>query len=151
MAKRRGRRDSNLLILVGYHTYCPALRKCKCKLNVLNYLRLCCGCSKYKYRNEEPGNDIVTLDKSWFDDSTDHELIWLRPGEKVPERTHVSVSVQCRELMIIIVWNPTGFHLIRVIPNGCKFNSSYYQSEILGPLSEWRSGEMDKPAQQVEH
>jgi histone-lysine N-methyltransferase SETMAR len=44
-----------------------------------------------------------------------------------------------RKVMINIVWNPTGFHVIDVLPNRCKFNSSYYQNEILGPLSEWRS------------
>jgi hypothetical protein len=43
--------------------------------------------------------------------------------------------------MVTIVWNPTGFHVIRVLPKGCKSNSSYYQSEIFEPLSEWRSGQ----------
>jgi hypothetical protein len=43
--------------------------------------------------------------------------------------------------MVTIVWNPTGFHIVHVLPSGCKFNSSHYQSEILEPLSEWRSGQ----------
>jgi hypothetical protein len=43
--------------------------------------------------------------------------------------------------MVIIIWNLTGFQVIRVLPKGWKFNSSYYQSEILEPLSEWRSGQ----------
>jgi hypothetical protein len=42
--------------------------------------------------------------------------------------------------MVTIAWNP-GFDGIRVLPKRCKFNSSYYQSEILEPLSEWRSGQ----------
>jgi hypothetical protein len=41
--------------------------------------------------------------------------------------------------IVVIVWNPTGFHGIPVSPKGCKFNSCYYQSEILEPISEWRS------------
>jgi hypothetical protein len=43
--------------------------------------------------------------------------------------------------MIIIVWNPTRFHVTRVLPSGCKFNSSYYiqQNEIFEPFSEWVS------------
>jgi hypothetical protein len=41
--------------------------------------------------------------------------------------------------MITIVWNPTGFHVIQVLPSRYKCNSSYYQNEILGPLSEWQS------------
>jgi hypothetical protein len=85
------------------------------------------------------------LDESWFHYSTDHESIWLGPGEKVPEMTHVtiSVSVQCKTLMVTIVclWNPTGFHGIHVLPKGYKFNSSYHQSEIFDLLSEWRSGQ----------
>jgi hypothetical protein len=83
-------------------------------------------------------HDVVTLDESWFDYNTDHESIWLRPGDKVPERTRV--TPRCKRLMVISVWNARGFHGIRVLPKGCKFNSSYYQS-----------GEVDKPAQQVEH
>jgi hypothetical protein len=31
-------------------------------------------------------HDIVTLDESWFYLNTNHELIWLRADEKVPER-----------------------------------------------------------------
>jgi hypothetical protein len=41
--------------------------------------------------------------------------------------------------MVTIGWNPTAFHIIRVRPSGCRFNSSYYQIHILGPLSKWRS------------
>jgi hypothetical protein len=49
--------------------------------------------------------------------------------------------------MINIVWNPTGFHVIRVLPSASKFNSSYYQNEILGHS---QSGEVNKLAQQIE-
>jgi hypothetical protein len=41
--------------------------------------------------------------------------------------------------MVTIVWNPTGFHGRRLLPSGCKFNSSYYRNEIPIPLSDWRS------------
>jgi histone-lysine N-methyltransferase SETMAR len=40
--------------------------------------------------------------------------------------------------MITIVWDPSRFHLIPVLPNGCKFNSSYSLREMLESLSEWR-------------
>jgi hypothetical protein len=81
--------------------------------------------------------DIVTMDESWFYHSIDHESIWPRTGEKVPERIPVSVSVQCKKLIVTIVWDPTGFRVISVLPKGCKFNSDSYQSEMLKPLSEW--------------
>jgi hypothetical protein len=69
----------------------------------------------------------------------DHELIWLLHGEKVPERERH--TVQSKEFMLTIVWNPRQFHLIGVLPKGCKFNSSHYITEILLPLSEWRSAD----------
>jgi hypothetical protein len=31
-------------------------------------------------------HDMITLDESWFSFCTDHELIWLAPGEIVPKR-----------------------------------------------------------------
>jgi hypothetical protein len=37
-------------------------------------------------------HDIVTLDESWFDYSTDHELIWLPPDGKVPDREHITIE-----------------------------------------------------------
>jgi histone-lysine N-methyltransferase SETMAR len=41
--------------------------------------------------------------------------------------------------MLTIVWNPRGFHLIKVLENGRKFNTGYYIAQILEPLSQWRS------------
>jgi hypothetical protein len=41
--------------------------------------------------------------------------------------------------MVTIVWHPTGSQVIDVLLNGCKFNSSHSQNEILGSLSEWRN------------
>jgi histone-lysine N-methyltransferase SETMAR len=43
--------------------------------------------------------------------------------------------------MLTIVWNPRGFHLIKVLEKGRKFNAGYYIAEILEPLSQWRSME----------
>jgi hypothetical protein len=41
--------------------------------------------------------------------------------------------------MLTIVWNPTGFHLINVFPQGIKFNTSHYVTDILVLLLEWRN------------
>jgi hypothetical protein len=41
--------------------------------------------------------------------------------------------------MLKIVWNPRGFHLIKTLEKGCKFNAGYYIAEILDLLSQWRS------------
>jgi histone-lysine N-methyltransferase SETMAR len=41
--------------------------------------------------------------------------------------------------MLRIVSNPRGFHLIKVLENGRKFNSGHYIAEILESLSQWHS------------
>jgi hypothetical protein len=41
--------------------------------------------------------------------------------------------------MLIIVWNPRGFHLIKVLEKGRISNIGYYITEILERLSQWRS------------
>jgi hypothetical protein len=41
--------------------------------------------------------------------------------------------------MLAIVWNRRGFHLIKVLEMGRKFNAGYYIAEILEQLSQWRS------------
>jgi hypothetical protein len=46
--------------------------------------------------------------------------------------------------IITIVWNPTGFQGIRILPSGCKFNNRYHiqENEIFGPLLE---GQNEQP------
>jgi hypothetical protein len=39
----------------------------------------------------------------------------------------------------MIIGNPRGFHLIKILENGRKFNAGFYIAEILEPLSQWRS------------
>jgi hypothetical protein len=41
--------------------------------------------------------------------------------------------------MLTIVWNPRGFHLIKVLEKDRKFNTGYYIAEILEPLFQRRS------------
>jgi histone-lysine N-methyltransferase SETMAR len=43
--------------------------------------------------------------------------------------------------MLTIVWNQRGFHLIKVLGKGVKFNAGYYIAKILEPLSQWCSKE----------
>jgi hypothetical protein len=76
---------------------------------------------------------MVTLDESWFYLNMDHELIWLQPNQETPERERH--TVQSEKAMITIVWNPSGFHLIKLLPKGFKFNASYYVTQVLNLLS----------------
>jgi hypothetical protein len=76
------------------------------------------------------------LNESWFDFSTTHERIWLAPGELVPDREwHMIWSFK---LMITVAWNPSGFHVVTVLPNGTKFNTGYYTTKMLHSLKDWR-------------
>jgi hypothetical protein len=91
-------------------------------------------------KKQRSWHDIVTLDESWFylHLNTDHELIWLQPDGEIPERERR--MIQSEQVMLTIVSNPSGFHLINVLPKGFKFkfNASYYITQILGLLSDWR-------------
>jgi hypothetical protein len=75
---------------------------------------------------------VTALDKSWFYHENDEEQMWLLPHEKVPERSkHMT---QSRKSLMTIAWNADGFHLIKTLPKGMKFNSTDYIHEILTPL-----------------
>jgi histone-lysine N-methyltransferase SETMAR len=66
----------------------------------------------------------------------DHELIWLQPDEEIPEKEQH--TVQSEKVIITIVWNINGFHPVKLLPKGFKFNPSYYVTQIFDPLSVWR-------------
>jgi hypothetical protein len=78
----------------------------------------------------------VTLDELWFDFFADHEHIWLAPEELVSDREWH--TIQSPKLMITVVLNPSGFHVVSVFPNGLKFNTGYYTREILQEIKNWR-------------
>jgi hypothetical protein len=80
-------------------------------------------------------HDSVTLDESWFYVRTDHELIWAQLSAEIPERERH--TIQSQNVMLTIVWNPDGFHLVNILPKGFKFNAGYDAAHILDPLSKW--------------
>jgi hypothetical protein len=94
-------------------------------------------------------HNIVTLDESWFCLDTDHELIWLQPDGEIPERERR--TIQSEKVMLTIVWNHSGFHLINVVPKGFKFefNASFYVTQILGPRSDWRRTQVGRTNQKL--
>jgi hypothetical protein len=47
-------------------------------------------------------------------------------------------------VMLTIVWNPGGFHLVNILPKWIKFNASYYATQILDPLSKWRRTQLGR-------
>jgi hypothetical protein len=79
---------------------------------------------------------IVTLDESWLYLFSEHDLMWTAPGEMVIDRgRHI---VQSPKFMLTVVWNPIGFHVLKALPKGRKFNAQYYTNDILVAISDWR-------------
>jgi hypothetical protein len=81
-------------------------------------------------------HDIVTLDELWIYLFSEHDLMWTTPGEIVVERERH--TVQSPKFMLTVVWNPIGFHVLKALPKGRKFNAQYYINDILVAISDWR-------------
>jgi hypothetical protein len=79
--------------------------------------------------------------------STDSEFIWLPRDEKVPEPERHTIP--SKRFMLTILWNLRWFYFIKVLEKGRKFNCPYYTADILSPLSEWRSIEVDGKEQKL--
>jgi hypothetical protein len=65
---------------------------------------------------------------------TDHEQIWLRPGETPPERARH--TIQDQKIMVTIAVNPSGFPLIVALPKGRTINAENYRDNILAVLTQ---------------
>jgi hypothetical protein len=68
-------------------------------------------------------HDIVTLDESWIYFFSEHDLMLTAPGEIVVDRGQQ--TIQSPMFMLTVVWNPIGFHVLKALPNGRKFNGQY--------------------------
>jgi hypothetical protein len=66
-------------------------------------------------------HDIVTLDESWIDLFSEHDLMWTAPGGIVVDRERR--TVQSPKFMLKVVCNPIGFHVLKALPKGRKFNA----------------------------
>jgi hypothetical protein len=66
-------------------------------------------------------HDIVTLDESWIDLFSVCDLMWTAPGEIIVDRKRH--TVQSPNFMLTVMLNPTGFHVLKALPKGRKFNA----------------------------
>jgi hypothetical protein len=85
---------------------------------------------------------MVTFDELRFCLNVDHERIRLHPNEEIPERERH--TIQSEKVMTTIIWDPSAFHLIKLMPNGFQFNANYYVAQILGPISVWRGTQIGR-------
>jgi hypothetical protein len=81
-------------------------------------------------------HDIVTLNESWIYLFSEHDLMWTAPGQIIVDREWH--TVQSPKFMLTVVWNPIGFHVLKALPKGRKFNAQYYINDILVAISDWR-------------
>jgi hypothetical protein len=80
---------------------------------------------------------FMTLDEFQFYLWASHAKILVQAGQQPPER--VKHMIGDRKMMIPIVWNPQGFHLVDALPKSRKFNANYYLDRILQSLLDSRS------------
>lgn len=83
-------------------------------------------CKHNSYRN------LLTGDQSWFTLSYSANGMWLESDE-YPTK-YVKDSIGSEKIMLTVIWNPFGFHIIDFLPEGTSFNSSYFIEHILTPL-----------------
>jgi histone-lysine N-methyltransferase SETMAR len=57
--------------------------------------------------------------------------------------------VQSEKVMLTIVWNPSGLHVIDVLPKGTKFNAGHNVSNVLSPLAIWRRTQMRRSTRKL--
>jgi hypothetical protein len=72
---------------------------------------------------------FMTLDESWFYLWTSQEIVWVQAGQQPLEM--VRHMIEDRKMMITIIWNPHGFHIIDTLPKGQTFNATYYVNIVL--------------------
>jgi hypothetical protein len=57
--------------------------------------------------------------------------------------------IQSEKVMLTIVWNPPGFHLIGFLSRRAKFNSSHYVTNVLSPLTICHETQVGKTDQKL--
>jgi hypothetical protein len=69
---------------------------------------------------------------------SEHDPMWTAPGEIVVDMERQ--TVQSPKFILRIVWNPIGFHVLKAVPNGRKFNAQYYIIIQMIPWSQSQIG-----------
>jgi hypothetical protein len=76
--------------------------------------------------------NFVTLDETWVYCHTECKSIWLSGDEKAPERERWLTASP--KLILTVMWNPVGFHVVDLRVKGVKFCSAYSLSNIMDPI-----------------
>jgi histone-lysine N-methyltransferase SETMAR len=81
-------------------------------------------------------HDIVILEESWIYLFSEHDLMWTAPGEIVIDREWH--TVHSPKFILPVVWSPIGFHILKTLPKGRKFNAQYDTNDVLVTVSDWK-------------
>jgi hypothetical protein len=79
---------------------------------------------------------IVTLHEACFYFSNHFDRIWLPHDEPPP--SFLKQTIASQKLMITVVWNPHGIHVIQFLPKGIKWTGRYYSDDILSHIAALR-------------
>jgi hypothetical protein len=75
---------------------------------------------------------IVTPEEAWFYFSNHFDRIWL-PHDGLP-LSFLKQTIANQKLMITVVWNPHGFHMIQSLSKGIKWTGRYGSNNILSQI-----------------
>jgi hypothetical protein len=76
----------------------------------------------------------ATGDESWFFLPSGPYQMWALAKDEVATETRT--DIQSTTFMVIIMWNPHGFHVIDWLPSGAKINSTYSRLSEQNNISE---------------
>jgi hypothetical protein len=71
----------------------------------------------------------ATFDDAGFHFSNQYEQIWLPDHEDPPTIERQTISSPTT--ILTVVWNPYGFHLVKILPRGQKWTIQYYIDCVL--------------------
>ena len=78
--------------------------------------------------------DIITGDQSWFGLCYGSSGKWCFPDESNP--IIVKDKIYIEKVMLTVIWGVNDFYVIDFLPQGAKYNSSYFIEHILTKLYE---------------
>jgi hypothetical protein len=79
---------------------------------------------------------------------TEHEMMWIPPGETIPGRERQ--TVHSPKLILTVVWNPSKFHVMKSLPERTKLKAQYSVNKILIGISDWRLGAGETRPKKIE-
>jgi putative flippase GtrA len=75
---------------------------------------------------------LVTGYESWFYYEYVWDRTWTVGDENTPEGENTTIA--SAKTMLMVLWNPHGFHVVTMLPLGESFNASWFIDQNIVPL-----------------